>query len=74
MTKLYDLKKGDKIIAETSDGGTEITFDHVDGMYSYCKTNKDNVIHLSAVTPLKKVADGIYKLDIKEDENNQDSV
>ena len=59
--KLYDLKKGDKIFEETSDGGKEITFDHLDGAFSYCLTDKGGVVHLSACTPLEKVEGG-YKI------------
>lgn len=61
--KLYDLEKGAKIVTEgISDGSAYIVFDHVDGAYSYCKTEKGGVIHLSAVTPLKKVDDH-YEID-----------
>ncbi len=65
--KLYDLKRGDKIKAEClNDAGKKIgdwiTFDHLDGMYSYCTVDgvpegQHNVIHLSVSTPLKKVGD-----------------
>lgn len=56
--KLYDIPKGSKIkIAEGI-----ITFHHLDGMYSYCtcdwvKEGENNVAHISAATPLKKVGD-----------------
>ena len=63
--RLYELPKGAKIILtkdqEASDGSRYIEFDHIDGMYSYCKTEKGGVIHLSASTPLKKVSGG-YQL------------
>lgn len=56
--RLHKLPRGAKIVAKgISDGSTYIVFDHVDGMYSYCKTEKGGVIHLSAMTPLKKVDD-----------------
>lgn len=56
--KLYELKRGDKIKVEEG----LITFDHVDGMYSYClaewvKNGENGVVHLSASTNLKKVGD-----------------
>src|SRR3990167_1113710 len=48
--KLYDLeqKKGIKIYADLSDGSSYLLFDHIDGMYSYSKTEKGEVVHLSA--------------------------
>lgn len=52
---LYDLKKGSRIKVSVSDGSEFVTFDHLDGMYSYCKTDKGGVLHLSVSTPLKKV-------------------
>lgn len=60
--KLYDIKKGSKIYAELSDGSDHLIFDHIDGMYSYCTTEKGGVIHLAAVTPLTKREDGGYEL------------
>lgn len=51
--------KGIKIFAaDISDGSKYILFYHTDGMYSYCKTELGNVIHLSAMTPLKKNKEG----------------
>jgi hypothetical protein len=38
-------------------GDVTLFFDHLDGMYSYCMTAANEVIHLSAtaiVTPLKR--------------------
>lgn len=60
IIKLYDLigQRGIKIVTDgISDGSKFITFDHLDGMYSYCTTEKGGVIHLSASTPLIKVED-----------------
>ena len=60
--KLYDIKKGRKIYIECSDGSKYIVFDHIDGMYSYCTTQKGGVVHLSASSPLKNYKDG-YKIE-----------
>ena len=56
--KLYDLKKGDKIYEEVSDGSGFLIFDHLDGMYSYIRTEKGGVVHLSGDTPLEVHGDG----------------
>jgi hypothetical protein len=61
--KLYDLPKGARIKAETSDEtgklGDFIIFDHVDGMYSLCRIEgkPDKIVHLGATTELKKLKD-----------------
>ena len=59
--KLYEIPNKSKIYCEVSDGSSYIIFDHPDGMYSYCKSEKGNVIHLSISQELKKYKDG-YKL------------
>lgn len=60
--KLYDIKLPAKVYAETTDGSKFITVDHLDGMYSYCKTEKGAIVHLSASAPLVKHEDG-YKIE-----------
>lgn len=56
--KLYEIPRESKIIDDTiSDGSSFIIFHHIDGMFSYCTTEKGGVIHLSVNTPLKKVDD-----------------
>ncbi len=59
--KLYDIKKGSRVFVEVSDGSKSIIFDHIDGMYSYCKSENGAIVHLGAVTPLEKVEGG-YKI------------
>lgn len=54
-------KQGIKIFAELSDGSKYLVFDHLDGMYSYCTTEKGGVIHLSVGTPLVE-CEGGYKI------------
>lgn len=61
MIKLYEIPKGSFILLDEE----LITFHHVDGMYSYCTDTKGNPVHLSAVTPLKKVGDH-YEIDDEE--------
>lgn len=59
--KLYDIEEGAKIYEKCSDGSSFIIFGHLDGMYSYCKTENGGVIHLSGNTPLVEFKDG-YKI------------
>lgn len=60
--KLYEIPRRSRIIVEVSDGSAYVIFDHIDGMYSYCKTEKGGLLHLSASTPL--IRDGeAYKID-----------
>jgi hypothetical protein len=51
---LHEIKRGSKIYAELTDGSTYLIFNNLDGMYSHCTTEKGNIIHLSAMTQLKK--------------------
>ena len=63
----FRTDKKTKIFCEVSDGSTYVEFMKVDGMYSVCYTEKGNLVHLSAVTPLKEV-DGGYTI---EEEYNE---
>jgi len=70
--KLYEIPQGSKIRVTLNSGKKcFITFQHIDGMYSYCTLedgDPDNVVHLSAMTPLKKLK-GYYKIiEDKKDE------
>ena len=55
--KLYEIPKGSRIKEPCSDNSDYIIFHHLDGMYSYCTTEKGGVIHLSANLPVKKIED-----------------
>lgn len=63
--KLYEIKLPAKIYEEVSDGSTFFTVDHLDGMYSYCESEKGGVCHLHSSQELKKYKDG-YKFDEKQ--------
>ncbi len=58
--KLYEIKLPAKIYEGASDGSTFFTVDHMDGMYSYCVTEKGAVVHLGGGQELEKHEDG-YK-------------
>lgn len=55
--KLYEIPDKSKIIAECSDGSTYFIFNHIDGMYSHCTTEKGATVHLDASQELKKEAE-----------------
>lgn len=75
--KLYEAEKGIKIVCDAEDGSKYITFDHLDGMYSYCLTEKGGVAHLAAYTNLepymgdKEEYKGFYQLFYQPEENGK---
>ena len=54
LVKLYEVPKNSRIRIEGLEVNgvpvEELNFHHVDGMYSYCTTDDNNVIHLAAWT------------------------
>ena len=59
--KLYECKRGDRVIINDPDTNTPpvhrqlydtelLTFDHVDGMYSFCRDKDGNIVHPAAWT------------------------
>lgn len=66
--KLYDLPRKSKIYCNCTDGSRYLIYDHPDGMYSYCVTEKGNIVHLALwmdVTP----TGGAYKIGSEESGN-----
>ncbi len=63
MTKLYDIPDNTKIrvikstitppFGNPSEIGQELTFIHIDGMYSLCYDKDGNIIHLAAWTEVE---------------------
>jgi hypothetical protein len=62
--KLYECKRGDRVVINDTDTNvppahrplydTEVlTFDHIDGMYSYCTDDQGNVVHPAAWTEVQ---------------------
>jgi hypothetical protein len=49
--KLYDVPRNTRIKVED----LELDFHHIDGMYSYCKTDDGEVVHLAAWTEVEIV-------------------
>lgn len=63
--KLRDLQRdaGIKIFTGLmTDGSKYVVFNHIDGMYSHCTTEKGGTAHLSASTPLREIEGG-YEID-----------
>ena len=60
--KLYEIPKKSIIDCECDDGSTYITFNHLDGMYSHCTTEKGGTVHLGTHTELELQENGHYKL------------
>ena len=50
---LYELHRGDKFIFDGNEG--PFFFDHLDGMYSYCKDDHGTLFHFAAWTKVKKL-------------------
>ncbi len=47
--RLFELKRNSHFRLD----GERYFFDHVDGMYSYCKDNSGNVVHIAAYTEVE---------------------
>ena len=58
--KAYDLPNGSKVLEECSDGSKYFIFNHPDGMYSHCTTEKGETVHLGLNEEMEKVEGG-YK-------------
>ncbi len=60
--KLYDIPRHSQINCECTDGSKYIIFDHLDGMYSFCKTEHGAIVHLAAATPLQQLGEKLYEI------------
>lgn len=58
---LHEIPRESKIYAALSDGSKYLIYDHPDGMFSYCVSEKGGVVHLSLFSKLRKYKDG-YRL------------
>lgn len=58
---LQDIPLNSKIYCELSDGSKFAHLHHLDGMYSYCPTEKGGVVHLYRFVNLVKFKKG-YKI------------
>jgi hypothetical protein len=61
--KLIDIPQNSKVICQCSDGSNYLIFKHIDGMYSYCLTEKGGVAHLYCMQELSELPDRSYKLE-----------
>lgn len=60
--KLHEIPRKSIIECECSDGSAFVTFRRLDGMYSYCETERGNPAHLSRFAELELLENGHYKL------------
>jgi hypothetical protein len=60
---LHEIPEKSKIYCKCSDGSEYILYDHRDGMYSYCITEKGGVVHLGLMQELEVFKDG-YKIKV----------
>lgn len=67
--KLIDIPKNSKIICQCSDGSQYLIFDHIDGMYSFCRTENGGIAHLYCMIELSELPDGSYKIDDYDDDD-----
>ena len=56
--KLYEIQLPARVFVTASDGSTYIDVDHLDGMYSFCRTEKGAIVHLAASADLVPTAEG----------------
>lgn len=66
MKYLYQIPRNSKIYTKLSDGSSFLTFNRLDGMYSYCTTEKGGVFQLGVMTELEPYKGG-YKLKKRRD-------
>ena len=52
MIPLYEVPNKTWVKLED---GTKLFFDHVDGMYSFCKTEDDKIVHPAAWTKVEVI-------------------
>ncbi len=64
--KLYEIPRKSKIYEKVSDGSSYFIYDHPDGMYSYCVSEKGGICHLGLSQELEKYKDG-YKFKIEDE-------
>ena len=55
---LHEIKRGSKIYGGCSDGSTFLIFHNLDGMYSFCRTEKGGITHLYRFQELRPYLDG----------------
>ena len=53
--KLYEVPRNTRVLVRDEEGNVvlRVLFDHIDGMYSYCKDDEGKVVHLAAWTEVE---------------------
>ena len=60
---LHEILLPARVFCKVSDGSTYIDVDHLDGSYSFGRTEHGNVVHLGATAPLTANLDGTFTLE-----------
>jgi len=69
--KLYEIPRQSKIYETVSDGSSYFIYDHPDGAYSYCISEKGAICHLSMSQELVEFEDG-YKFTTPLSDNHKE--
>ena len=64
--KLYEIPQRSRINCDCTDGSTYIIFDHLDGMYSFCISEKGAIVHLAAAAELNLISQNVYEIVMPE--------
>lgn len=71
LVKLYMIPRGSIVVVRGRDGvDTELLFHRIDGMYSICmraSMNLEEMVPLSASTPLRRLPDGRYMVEMSDE-------
>lgn len=62
VKRLYKINLPSRVMCEPTDGSRYIDVDHLDGSYSFGKTEKGAVVHLGVGTPLVANQDGTWRI------------
>lgn len=60
--KLYEIKLPARIHCKCSDGSAFVDVDHLDGMYSFGRTENGGIVHISAFEELTQRPEGDWQL------------
>ena len=62
MKRLYEIHLPARVMCSASDGSAYIDVDHLDGAYSFCRSEKGAICHLYFGVELEQNADGTWRI------------